>query len=107
MKPTTKKAPKPITSLRGLKTRLRALGTVDEETEKDIVCALIGHSRIQYTCMGYFNCARCGAQVGDPLAGYYDASHVVIVGHDCDVCRKNFETCTWKDTFMADEPFPS
>ena len=70
-----------------------------------VVCALVGHSRIQEYCFGYFTCARCDAQVGDALASVYDGSKVVVIGHDCDVCQENAKTLTWKDTFKAPKPF--
>lgn len=70
-----------------------------------VVCALIGHSRIVTTCMGYVHCARCNAQIGDTLAGASSTQSNVIVGHDCPTCRENIKTCTWVDTFMTPDPF--
>lgn len=89
-------------SLKQVKAKIKGL---EAETAKAVVCALVGHSKIQTFCFGYFNCSRCDAQVGDTLAGSYDPSHVVVVGHNCDKCQKNFKACTWKDTFMAPDPF--
>ena len=77
-----------------------------EDTTKAMICALVGHSRIQTTCFGYYYCGRCDAQVGDTLASTYDARGVVIVGHDCEVCRKHAKTLTWRDTWKARDPFP-
>lgn len=71
------------------------------------VCALIGHSRIQQYCFGYFNCARCGAYVGDSLGGIYDATTIVIEGHDCPLCRKNYQALGWKDKLLCPHPFKS
>ena len=72
---------------------------------KGIVCQLIGHSRIVELCFGYVSCARCGDQIGDTLAGIYDTSDKVIVGHNCETCRSNYEKLGWKDRFMVDDPF--
>lgn len=79
---------------------------MNEAQTKSVVCALIGHSRIQTLCFGYYNCGRCGEQVGDNLASVYPgAETAVIVGHKCDVCEDNFKKCTWKDKFMVPDPF--
>lgn len=75
------------------------------DIQKRVVCSLIGHSRIQTVCFGYFSCARCDAQVGDAIAGAYDATNVVIVGHDCEHCRQAAKQLTWKDTLLAPDPF--
>jgi len=40
---------------------------LSDEQAKAVVCALIGHSKIVNTCMGYIHCARCEAQLGDSL----------------------------------------
>jgi len=72
---------------------------------KAIFCVLFGHSKIQHSCFGYFNCARCDAQLGDAIGGIYGAEDVVIVGHDCEKCRENYANCTWKDRFFAPNPF--
>ena len=85
--------------------KLDGLGLEDDEKRADVACALIGHSRIQTACSGYFHCARCQDQVGDNLASVYDAQKVVIVGHACGTCRANFEDCTWQDKFMVSDPF--
>lgn len=79
---------------------------LDEETQKRMICALVGHSKIQESSFGYYHCARCGEQVGDALGSIYpEAEHVVIVGHNCNLCKANYEKCTWKDTLMAPNPF--
>ena len=78
------------------------------ETQKAIVCALVGHSRIQAYCFGYWSCGRCEEQVGDSLGGSYNAEGCVIVrhlGNSCQRCRENYAALTWKDTFMAPDPF--
>lgn len=72
---------------------------------KAVFCALFGHSRIQSAFFGYFHCGRCQAQVGDTLAGVYDARGVVIEGHDCDQCRKNYAGFTWRDKLLVPYPF--
>ena len=89
-----------------LMEKLEALGPMDEKQRNAVVCALIGHSMIHETCFGYHYCARCGAQVGDTLGGYYpDAANAVVVGHNCETCRANYEKLTWKDKLFAPDPF--
>ena len=89
-----------------LEAKLAALGNIDDEQKRDVVCALLGHSRIQTHCLGYFYCGRCDAQVGDNLGGVYlDAEKVVIVGHKCKTCEANYSKCDWRDKFMAPDPF--
>jgi hypothetical protein len=85
-----------------LKLKLKALEPIDKETKKNIVCSLIGHSDIVDFCMGYVSCGRCGAHLGDTLAGIYPRNaKQVIIDHDCDTCRENWENMTWKDKFMV------
>lgn len=88
-----------------LLTRISRLGTITKDQRKSVVCSLIGHSKIQKSCFGYFYCGRCGDQVGDTLAGCYDTKGVVIVGHNCKTCRKNYKLLTWKDRLYAPDPF--
>ena len=84
---------------------LKRIKGVDEQTQKQVVCALIGHSHIQSVFWGYVYCARCGNQIGDKLASVFDTSASVIVGHGCKQCRKNARAFTWKDTLLAPDPF--
>ncbi len=86
-------------------TKLRALGKMDGATKRQVVCSLIGHSRIQTVCFGYYHCGRCGQQLGDGLGGMYDDADVVVVGHNCPTCRKNYATLRWQDKYLAPEPF--
>lgn len=89
-----------------LMQKMEALGNITEEQRNAIVCSLIGHSRIQEYCFGYYTCARCGAQVGDSLAGYYSAAEeTVIVGHNCSTCQKNYKKLGWKDKIFCPNPF--
>lgn len=78
---------------------------LDDEKARAVVCALVGHSRIQSYCFGYFNCARCEEQVGDNLGGIYDGSKSVIVGHDCPTCRANFDQLGWEHKLLTPDPF--
>lgn len=90
-------------TLKEVKERIKGL---KGDVRKQTVCALIGHSNIQTTCFGYYSCARCGDQVGDALASIYpNAVNVVIVGHNCKTCRKNYKALTWRDKFLAPSPF--
>ena len=89
-----------------LKQKIAALGEIDKHARNNVVCSLIGHSRIQEFCFGYFTCARCDTQVGDSLGSTYPAAaQAVVVGHDCDKCRENYKTLTWKDKLYAPDPF--
>lgn len=86
--------------------KLKALGNISEEQKAAVVCSLIGHSKIQSHFFGYYNCGRCGAQVGDTLGSSYGgAAEAVVIGHKCKTCEKNFSECTWKDKFMCPDPF--
>jgi len=96
---------KPMTR-KELMEKLKALGPMDKAKRNNVVCSLIGHSRIQETCWGYFHCARCGAQLGDQLGSVYDATEVVIVDHNCAKCRKNYKKLTWRDKLYVKNPFP-
>lgn len=78
---------------------------LDDETANNVVCALIGHSKIQSHCFGYWYCGRCNDQVGDSLGGVYNSEHVVLIGHNCAICQKNFNKLSWKDTYRAPDPF--
>lgn len=87
--------------------KLRAMGKLDKEKRNAVVCALIGHSRVQSTCFGYYYCGRCEAQVGDTLGSVYSgAEQAVVIGHNCPKCRANYKALTWKDKLFAPNPFP-
>ena len=89
-----------------LMAKLKALGRVTKQQRNEVVCALVGHSRIQEYCFGYYTCGRCGEQLGDGLGGVYpSAPKVVIVGHNCKTCRANYAECDWRDKLYAPEPF--
>lgn len=70
-----------------------------------MVCAMVGHSRIVTTCFGYVYCARCEAQIGDSLGGATNLMDKVIVGHNCEECRKAYRNMTWRSKFMVANPF--
>ena len=91
-----------MTNLEEVKVRVKGL---DDKTAKAVVCALVGHSSIVTTCFGYVYCARCGAQTGDSLGGASTTKDNVVVGHNCETCRANFEKLDWRSKFMCDDPF--
>ena len=78
-----------------------------------IFCAIFRHSHLVTNCIGYKYCARCGAQLGDTLAG--TGLSVGKGGHfligqtcQCDKCRASFDSLTWLDRFMCPKAaFPS
>lgn len=89
-----------------LMRKLKLLEPESDEQRNSIICSLIGHSKIQTTCFGYFYCARCGDQLGDTLGGVYpDAESNVIVGHGCKQCKENYEKLTWRDKLYCPDPF--
>lgn len=85
---------------------MKRIEGLDADTQRSMVCAMVGHSRIITTCFGYVYCARCEAQVGDTLAGAKDLREAVIVGHACPTCHENAKALTWQDTLLTPEPFP-
>lgn len=86
--------------------KLEILKPESEKQRNELVCTLIGHSKIQTTFFGDYYCARCGKQVGDSLGSIYQgAEEAVIVGHNCDICQENFKKLTWKDKLYAPDPF--
>ena len=89
-------------TLEEVQTRIEGL---PEDQQQKIVCALVGHSNIEDTFWGYWHCGRCEAQVGDSLGGAYFNSRRVLMGHNCETCRENYEMLSWRDTFMAPDPF--
>lgn len=82
---------------------LKRIEGLDEGHARSVVCALIGHSRVQDQFWGEWTCHRCDARLGDSLAGCYDASDVVLMDHHCDQCRAAIAKLTWKDTLLLDE----
>lgn len=90
-----------------LHEKLKALGPLSDEQRNKIVCSLVGHSLIQTFCFGYYNCARCGEQMGDGLVSIYtNAKNTVIAGHDCDLCRENYAKLGWEHKVFTLDPFP-
>lgn len=86
--------------------KLKLLDLKDKKKRNDIVCSLIGHSRISTTCWGYRYCARCEQQVGDNLGSIdFGVKEAVIVGHNCKTCRANYKKLTWKDKLYCPNPF--
>lgn len=86
-----------------VKKRIAGLG---EGQQKEMVCVLVGHSRILEFCFGYHHCARCMALLGDSLAGSYQDNNAVYPSHlgrkikGCN-CAENAKAMTWRDTFKA------
>lgn len=78
------------------------------DQQRSMLCALVGHSRIHSFCFGYHHCQRCGAMLGDSLAGAYSDSSAVYPIHlqraepinGCH-CAENVKTLTWRDTWLT------
>lgn len=88
-----------------LLNKIALLDPSDDDTKKRIVCAIIGHSKIQSMYFGYVSCGRCGEQIGDTLGGVYDTTDSVIIGHNCQTCRDNYRKLGWEDKWMVPDPF--
>ena len=84
---------------------IESMGNITEKQRNGIACALLGHSLIQTEFWGYYSCSRCGHQIGDKLGSDYDDSDVVIVGHNCDICKENYKKLTWRDKIYCPNPF--
>jgi ribosomal protein L37AE/L43A len=90
-------------TLREVKKRIAGL---DRDTQKAMVCALVGHSLVSRYCFGYINCARCDAQTADTLMMGAVGTKRVIVGHNCETCQANYKAMDWRDKFLVDvDPF--
>jgi hypothetical protein len=73
----------------------------------DIFCAVFRHSHLVTNCFNYKNCARCGQQLGDTLAGtgllptgkggFFQIDQICT----CADCRKAFDSLNWIDKFMC------
>jgi hypothetical protein len=77
----------------------------DKEQRNEIVCALIGHSRIIETWFGYQDCSRCGERLADALGGVGLGGDYVVVGHNCKICRKNYKKLDWRNRIYCPNPF--
>ena len=89
-------------TLEDVKVRIAGLA---EETQRKMVCALVGHSRLLTHFFGYHYCARCEAQVGDSLGGAFqdrdNKLKLAILGCTCEQCVSNYAAFDWKDTFLV------
>lgn len=55
--------------------------------EAEIYCVKYGHANYIWTCFGYVQCGRCGRQIGDRLAGIFDTTNTIVIGHKCKKCN--------------------
>lgn len=100
------KKTKEIKTKKELMEVLSKIPITDKSQRNDIICSLIGHSKICTTCWGYRYCGRCGAQLGDSLGSIdFGVKEAVIVGHNCKVCRENYKKCDWRDKLYVKNPF--
>lgn len=88
-----------------LREKLKALGAVTKEQRNAIVCSFLGHSKIVSCFFGYVSCGRCQAEIGDTLGGATTLESNVLIGHDCEVCRKNWKGLGWQDKLYVPDPF--
>jgi len=97
---------KEIKTKKELSKILAKIPIKNKQQRNDLICSLIGHSRISTTCFGYRYCGRCGVQLGDSLGSAdYGIKEAVIIGHNCDICRENYKKCDWKDKLYVKNPF--
>jgi len=97
---------KEIKTKEDLLKALRSLPIRDKNHRNSVICSLIGHSRICTTFFGYRYCGRCGDQLGDSLGSVdFGIKEAVIMGHGCEQCKKNYQSCDWKDKFNVANPF--
>ena len=94
-----------IKSEQELMNKLATLGDLDDGTRNSVACSLLGHSKIQTGCFGYYYCSRCGELMGDAIGGFYPMNDIVIVGHNCPTCRDNYEKLNWRDKLFTPHPF--
>lgn len=85
--------------------KIAAMEPLTEAQRKSITCALLGHSHITTGCFGYIYCARCGEQIGDMLGGCFYDPLEVRVGHNCPICRANYEKLGWESKVLSPNPF--
>ncbi len=71
------------------------------EKLRAIACALFGHSRIHKYFFGYHHCIRCGALLGDSLAGAYNDKLAVYLHEGCERCQENVKTLRWRDRVLV------
>lgn len=62
--------------------------TLTKEQKLKIYCVKHGHAKYVKKFWGYVHCGRCGEQIGDQLAGCFDTTGLMVVGHKCKVCDK-------------------
>jgi hypothetical protein len=100
---------KKVGNIKNKEELLRILAKIpikDKSQRNEVICSLIGHSRICTAFWGYRHCGRCGAQLGDSLGGVdYGAKEAVIIGHNCSICRENYKKCDWRDKLYVKNPF--
>jgi hypothetical protein len=81
------------------------IAKVPKDRQGAMVCSIVGHSRIVSSCFGYITCERCHVQIADKLVGSYaQAEACVQVGHNCEICRLNYQKMNWRDKFMVADP---
>lgn len=85
--------------------KIAAMELLTEAQRKSITCALLGHSHITTGCFGYIYCARCGEQIADMLGGCFYDPLEVRVGHNCPICRANYEKLGWESKVLSPNPF--
>lgn len=64
------------------------MNTLTKKQEARIYCVKNGHASYISHCFGYIHCGRCGDQIGDQLAGCFDTTNMITIGHNCDLCNK-------------------
>ncbi len=87
--------------LRKILRAIRAVTDIDKATRNAIVCALVGHSRIQRDVGSYSACARCDERAGSTTATVY----VDRTGRGRSIDRAACAELTWRDMLYVRDPF--
>ena len=64
------------------------MSKLDQKQKAQIYCVKHNHGGYVWTFFGYVHCGRCGQQIGDTLAGVFDTTNMLLVGHKCKKCSK-------------------
>lgn len=59
---------------------------LNQKQKAEIYCIKHGHANYIWKFFGYIHCGRCGSQIGDQLAGIFDTTNIIVVGHKCKMC---------------------
>ena len=76
---------------------------LNKEQKMRIYCIKHGHAKFVTKCFGYVYCGRCGEQLGDQLASYFDTTDLMVIGHKCKICNRIRETLSKSDLKIVEK----